>query len=35
MGLKADFSAELPAWRKRVEKLVKESGDVIVDQVNF
>ena len=35
MGLKADFSAELPAWRKRVEKLVKESGDVIVDQVNI
>jgi len=33
MGLKADFSAELPAWRERVEKLVKENGDVVVDQV--
>lgn len=33
MGLKADFSAELPGWRKRVEVLVNESSDVIVDQV--
>jgi citrate synthase len=33
MGLKTDFSAELPAWRERVEKLVKENGDVVVDQV--
>ena len=33
MGLQADFAAELPAWRERVEKLVKENGDVVVDQV--
>jgi citrate synthase len=33
MGLKADFSAELPEWRKRVEVLVNESSDVVVDQV--
>jgi len=33
MGLKADFSAELPAWQERVEKLVKENSDVVVDQV--
>jgi len=33
MGLKADFSAELPAWRERVNKLVKENSDVVVDQV--
>mgnify|MGYP003574251408 FL=1 len=33
MGLKADFSAVLPAWQERVEKLVKENGDVVVDQV--
>jgi citrate synthase len=35
MGLKADFSAELPAWRERVAKLVNESGEVIVDQVSI
>lgn len=33
MGLKADFSAELPAWRERVNKLVVENSDVVVDQV--
>jgi citrate synthase len=35
MGIYADFSAELPAWRERISKLVKESGDVIVDQVTI
>lgn len=35
MGLKADFSAGLPAWRERVEKLVQESADVVVDQVTI
>ena len=35
MGLKADFSAELPAWRERVEKLVTENGDVVVDHVTI
>ena len=33
MGLKADISAELPAWRERVNKLVVENSDVVVDQV--
>ena len=35
MGLKADFTAELPAWRERVAKLVKESGNVKVDEVTI
>ena len=35
MGLIADFSAELPAMRERVAKLVEESGEVIVDQVTI
>ena len=33
MGLKTDISAELPAWRERVNKLVVENSDVVVDQV--
>lgn len=35
MGLKADFIAELPAWRERVAKLVKESANVKVDEVTI
>lgn len=35
MGLVSDFSAELPAWRERVTKLVKENSDVVVDQVTI
>ena len=35
MGLKADFTAELPAWRERVAKLVKESANVKVDEVTI
>ncbi len=35
MGLKGDFSAELPAWRERVDKLVKEHSEIIVDQVTI
>lgn len=35
MGLVSDFSAELPAWRERVAKLVKENSDVVVDQVTI
>lgn len=35
MGIKADFTAELPAWRERVSNLIKESGNVKVDQVTI
>lgn len=35
MGIHADFAAGLPAWRERVAKLVKESGDVEVDRVTI
>jgi citrate synthase len=35
MGLKADFSVELPAWRERVAKLVNENSNVIVDEVTI
>ena len=35
MGLKDDFAAGLPAWRERVDKLVRENRDVIVDQVTI
>jgi len=35
MGLKADFTVELPAWRERVSKLVKESANVKVDEVTI
>ncbi len=35
MGLKADFTAELPAWRERVAKLVKEHANVKVDEVTI
>jgi len=35
MGLKDDFAAGLPPWRERVDKLVKENRDVIVDQVTI
>ena len=35
MGLRDDFSAELPAWRERVDKLVKEHSEIIVDQVTI
>jgi citrate synthase len=35
MGIHADFAAELPAWRERVAKLVKESGGVEVDRVTI
>jgi len=35
MGLKADFTVELPAWRERVSKLVKENANVKVDEVTI
>jgi citrate synthase len=35
MGLIADFSAELPAWRERVAKLVMENANVKVDEVTI
>ncbi len=35
MGLVADFSAELPAWRERVSMLLKEHTNVIVDEVTI
>ncbi len=35
MGIKADFAAELPAWQERVTKLMKESGNVKVDEVTI
>ncbi len=35
MGLKEDFSAELPAWRERVSKLLSDHADVVVDQVTI
>jgi citrate synthase len=35
MGIKADFAAELPAWRERVSNLIKESGNVKVDEVTI
>lgn len=35
MILKDKVAAQLPAWRDRVKKLVKESGEVKVDEVNI
>jgi citrate synthase len=35
MGLREDFSAELPAWRERVSNLVQQSADVKVDEVTI
>ncbi len=35
MGLMVDFSAEIPAWRERVSKLLSESADVKVDEVTI
>ena len=35
MNLKEKFSAQLPAWRERMRKLVKESGDVKVGEVTI
>src|SRR5512139_3766040 len=35
MILKEKISAQLPAWRERVKKLVKESGNVKVGEVNI
>ncbi len=35
MGLREDFSAELPAWRERVASLIRESADVKVDEVTI
>jgi citrate synthase len=35
MGLRDDFSAELPAWRERVSNLIKESANVKVDEVTI
>ena len=35
MGLKDDFSVQLPSWRERVSKLVGEHADVVVDQVTI
>jgi citrate synthase len=33
MKLKEKIEAQLPEWRERVRKLVKENGDVIVGEV--
>ena len=35
MILKEKFAAQLPAWRERVRKLVKENGDVKVGEVTI
>jgi citrate synthase len=35
MDLKDKFAAQLPAWRERVKKLVKEHGNVKVGEVNI
>jgi citrate synthase len=35
MGLKDDFSVQLPSWRDRVTRLVGEHADVVVDQVTI
>jgi hypothetical protein len=33
MALRDEMAALLPAWRERVRKLVKESGNVKIDEV--
>jgi citrate synthase len=33
MNLKEKIEAQLPEWRERVRKLVKENGDVVVGDV--
>ena len=35
MGFKAEFAAQLPAWRDRVRKLIEENGNVKVDEVTI
>jgi citrate synthase len=35
MILKEKFEAQLPEWRERVKKLVKESGEVKIDEVTI
>ena len=35
MTLKEKLAAEIPGWRERVRKLVKESGHVKVGEVNI
>ena len=35
MSLKDKFAAELPSWRSRVQKLVKENGEVKVGEVTI
>ena len=35
MLLKEKLEAQLPEWRERVKKLVKESGEVKIDEVNI
>ena len=35
MSLKESFTAILPAWRERVQRLLKESGEVKVGEVNI
>jgi citrate synthase len=35
MFLHEKIAAQLPEWRERVKKLVKEHGDVVVDQVTI
>jgi citrate synthase len=35
MILHEKLSAQIPAWRERVKKLVKENGEIIIDQVNI
>jgi citrate synthase len=35
MTIKTKFAAVLPEWRERVEKLLKESGDVVIGEVTI
>jgi citrate synthase len=35
MILKEKIEAQLPEWRERVKRLVKESGDVVIDEVTI
>jgi citrate synthase len=35
MGLKEDLAVQVPEWRERVARLVKEKGDVKVGEVNI
>jgi hypothetical protein len=35
MILHDKIAAQLPAWRERVTKLVKEQGEAVIDQVTI